>query len=233
VLFGASAVGWLESCGRPVLTDAMPSRPRSGRLTLAGAVVALALLAAACSGDDGDDAADSTSPVAESTVDPATTDDPTAMTIDIENPPDPVELPEIVAQEQPTGPEAEIVVTCLGLGDCEGAIAPDLIWPGAVIEGQSFPFAVLIDADLSGAEANFIHLGGADASGATFVGASLSGANLRGTDFTGADLTGADLTGADLSGAILIDAVIVGVDWRGVFFCETEMPDGSIRDDDC
>jgi uncharacterized protein YjbI with pentapeptide repeats len=58
-----------------------------------------------------------------------------------------------------------------------------------------------------------------------------------------ANLTGADLSGADLSGAvgtyvILWKANLSGVDLSGVNltdakFCNTTMPDGTVRNDNC
>jgi uncharacterized protein YjbI with pentapeptide repeats len=60
---------------------------------------------------------------------------------------------------------------------------------------------------------------GADLRGANFTSASLAISKLTDADLTGANLTLADLTGVDLKGANLNDAN----------FCQTTMPDGTVR----
>jgi hypothetical protein len=47
---------------------------------------------------------------------------------------------------------------------------------------------------------------------------------MIGTDFRGADLRKANLTNADLTGAKLKGAKL-----KGAIFCNTPMPDGSVR----
>jgi len=74
-------------------------------------------------------------------------------------------------------------------------------------------------------DANFEN---ADLSTALLDYSLLIGANLRGVNFSGAKLNFADLTDADLTGATMEDAVI-----RGVKFCNTTMPDGSINNSGC
>ena len=70
--------------------------------------------------------------------------------------------------------------------------------------------------------------------GSSFVGADLRRANfsrasVRGTTFLQADLTGASFARADLSNSIFVGAKTAGVNWRGAIFCNTLMPNGSLR----
>jgi uncharacterized protein YjbI with pentapeptide repeats len=84
--------------------------------------------------------------------------------------------------------------------------------------------AKLIDADLRQANLNYSRLINAD-----LTRANLADADLTGTNLTGADLTGANLTGADLTGANLHGAELEGADLTSAIFDNTIMPDGSIR----
>ena len=64
--------------------------------------------------------------------------------------------------------------------------------------------------------------------------ANLGGANLALTNLSGADLEGANLESTNLYGAILNRANMKNANMRnanidGVLFCNTIMPDGSIR----
>ena len=74
--------------------------------------------------------------------------------------------------------------------------------------------ADLTVADLSGADLRGADMGEANVSGAKLFAAKLSGAKLFAAKLSGADLRGADLRGADLS---------------SVVYCNTTMPDGSIK----
>jgi hypothetical protein len=102
-----------------------------------------------------------------------------------------------------------------------------------VLAGADLPGAALHHADLRGASVNYANLTGADLSWAQLGTTDLGHANLTNANmvhsfpieafFWGTNLTGADLTGADMSGAHL----------GGAIFCDTTMPDGSVRNDDC
>lgn len=97
----------------------------------------------------------------------------------------------------------------------EAAVARAL--PGTVVNGCDIkPFATCAGVDLSGA----------DLSRARLYAADLSGANLSGANLSNADLRGANLNNANLSGAIVTQAFLSVAD-----FCNTIMPDGSVRTD--
>ena len=122
-------------------------------------------------------------------------------------------------------------------------IQPNTSCPGADLRGAYLPFADLSGADLDRANlmgAALIHanlrdanlqrtslglavLGAADLTGADLRGASLTKANLADAELTNARLDHVDLTGADMTNA----------DTTGATFCQTRMPDGSVRNDDC
>ena len=68
--------------------------------------------------------------------------------------------------------------------------------------------AILVDAILVGADLRGANLVGANLRGADLVGADLVGANLVGADLRDADLTGANLRDADLTGANLTNTII-------------------------
>jgi hypothetical protein len=141
--------------------------------------------------------------------------------------------------------------TSIVVGDC--VIQPFTQCLDQVLVGADLPDADLAHADLRGAGVNYADLAGADLSwaqlGTTDLGhADLTNANLVhsfpieaffwGTKLTGADLTNADLSGAHLGGAILTGADLTGADLSGAdldgaILCDTTMPDGSVRSDDC
>jgi len=74
-------------------------------------------------------------------------------------------------------------------------------------------------------------------------GAQLEGANLSNSlmDYTqlidanlkNATLDGAHLIFSDMSGADLTGASMIGVHDRGIKFCNTTMPDGTVNNDGC
>ena len=102
-------------------------------------------------------------------------------------------------------------------------IEPRTQCPGANLSRTNLEGVFLIEADLSGANLRGSLLTGADLSAANLSGAILWGANLSDADLSNANLTGADLTGADLRRAGL----------SGTQFCNTTMPDGTVRNDNC
>jgi uncharacterized protein YjbI with pentapeptide repeats len=79
------------------------------------------------------------------------------------------------------------------------------------------------DCDLSGANLQGFNLTGLDLTGSDLFGARLSSANLGGVNLLGADLRRADLFNANTNGTI----------FRGALFCQTVMPDGNLRNDNC
>lgn len=101
--------------------------------------------------------------------------------------------------------------------------------------------AIFREADLTKASLFFADLDGADLSYAKLIEANLGGASMIGANLTGADLTRADLAGTYLDKANLTDAnlfeALIGDAEAGfayletAIFCNTTMPDGSIRTD--
>ncbi len=85
-----------------------------------------------------------------------------------------------------------------------------------------------LNADICDSE-----LEGVDLSGINLSGANLSRANLSGVHFSSADLTGAVLRLANLTNANFTNAVLeeVSLSYKPPIFCNTIMPDGSIRTD--
>jgi hypothetical protein len=100
--------------------------------------------------------------------------------------------------------------------------------------------AILIEADLSGAdlrEANLsrAYLGGADLREAILSGADLSGANLSEAilsraDLSGAYLNGAILSGANLSGADLREAILSGAYLNGAILSGANLSGADLRE---
>ena len=97
--------------------------------------------------------------------------------------------------------------------------------------------ANLRGANLQGADLRaslrYADLQGANLQGANLR-ASLWKANLRGANLQGADLRWAELWGADLREANLFKADIdINTSFKRAKYCNTTMPDGTIRNDDC
>jgi uncharacterized protein YjbI with pentapeptide repeats len=105
---------------------------------------------------------------------------------------------------------------------------------GGDFSGASLSRAVLVfaslnntdlrGADLSHADLSFGSIVAADATAADLTGADLADSNANGANFTDANLSGANLTNADLTGASLH-----GADLKGAVFCNTLMPNASVR----
>jgi len=107
--------------------------------------------------------------------------------------------------------------TVAGCGEPAGERA-DLSWQnlkGLNLTHKDFSFAILKEADLSGAVAEKASFYGAQMQGATFRGCDLRDADLLCTDLKGSDLRGADLRGACLDGANLAFANLSGADLSG------------------
>ena len=127
-----------------------------------------------------------------------------------------------------------LLITALGGGPHPYA-GPNLE-PFAILAEANLTGADLIGADLTGADLSFADLIGADLSDAdlsfallffaNLTGADLSSANLSFANLTGADLSSADLTGADLSFAILTGANLTGAQYDEF----TVFPSGDIWD---
>ena len=80
----------------------------------------------------------------------------------------------------------------------------------ADLTGANLSDAILIGANLAGANLSYAILSDANLTGANLSGANLSDAILSDANLTGANLSGANLTGARLSEAILSDANLTG-----------------------
>jgi len=93
----------------------------------------------------------------------------------------------------------------------------------ANLSGSDLRNASFRQADLENINLQDANLEGASFRDADLEDANLSGANLRLVYLAGANLAGANLTGADLS--------LVNLDTAS--YCQTIMPDGSVRNDDC
>ncbi len=124
------------------------------------------------------------------------------------------------------------------VGKCE--VAPGAECPGANMRG----------VDLSEIMYDYTNVGrpGGVLKGANLRGADFTGAKLHGVEFTAADLRDAILREADLSSTYLYQADLRGADLtrakflhadmeetklEGAIFCDTLMPDGTIRNDSC
>lgn len=150
----------------------------------------------------------------------------------------PVVVP-VVPDAHPSGikPEGATAAAKLDLcatsKDCHGVTARQIAWAGAPMADVDLSYAVMTGSYLAGLRAHGGQLQVANFSGSDLTGADLSDANLSGTDLTGTVLTGADLRGANLRGARLEGAIVDGLKLDGALICQTGMPDGSTRNDDC
>ena len=98
-----------------------------------------------------------------------------------------------------------------------GAFVPDHLT--LLKETKRCPRCDLTEANLKGANLRHTNLRHTE----------LQGANLRGTDLRGANLRDANLEGANLRGG----GNLLGANLKGVRFCYTTMPDGSVNNSDC
>ena len=90
---------------------------------------------------------------------------------------------------------------------------------------SSLANADLVNASFRNTDLKFTNLLATDFRNADLRGADLTDANAIKCDFRGADLRGANLTNLDLTRADLQDALIDDT----TIFCNTLMPDGSIK----
>jgi uncharacterized protein YjbI with pentapeptide repeats len=112
----------------------------------------------------------------------------------------------------------------LGNETLENSLRISLPLPEPLKKGANLEGANLKGANLKGANLKGTNLEGADLSGIIASDADLQKADLETVDLTiYADLTNANLTGADLTNANL----------EGAIFCNTTMPDGTVRNDGC
>ncbi len=149
-----------------------------------------------------------------------------------------------VAVSSPTGiPESESVFATaeaqrkLSAGDC--TVEPQARCEGADFEGMDLAAEQLGNhlqkdgVDLTGANLRFANMKGvnlhlADLTDADLTGADLTDANLNNVNFKNATLRGTNMTNANLSWANLR-----GADMEGAVYCNTLMPDGGTKNDDC
>ena len=92
----------------------------------------------------------------------------------------------------------------------------------------------LEESNLSNVNFHQVDLNTINLKKASLRSANLTQAILIETDLEGADLRGADLTGANLTGANLKNAHLPAKELlKGVRYCDTTMPDGNKKNDDC
>ena len=106
----------------------------------------------------------------------------------------------------------------------------------------------LVGADLSESSLKQINLQNSKLKGAWFTHSKMHGANLESAQLQGAlmdytilidanlknaNLDGAQMIFSDLTGANLTGASMKETETRGVTFCNTTMPDGSVNDSGC
>ncbi|NMF86281.1 pentapeptide repeat-containing protein [Nodosilinea sp. P-1105] len=135
--------------------------------------------------------------------------------------------------------------------------AEPLVINGCVIEpntdcthvGQGLKYKDLTNADLQGADFSGLTLHGSSLRGANLSQANLQGvefdmaalvdANLSDANLTDAYFSLSDVTGVNLQGAILTNVNLqharnaATVNLEGAQFCNTTLPDGSVRNDHC
>jgi uncharacterized protein YjbI with pentapeptide repeats len=102
--------------------------------------------------------------------------------------------------------------------------APRLSLKNSNLHLGSIDDSYLPGADLQGLDANFGAVVGSNLSHA-----DLTGANLSDFDFNGDNLTGANLTHANLSNGDFTGSDLTGANLTGVTYCNTLMPDGSVK----
>ena len=110
-----------------------------------------------------------------------------------------------------------------------GVSLNEMYAPGLSLKNAKLHLGSIDNSDLTGA-----NLQGLDANFGAVVGSNLShadltGANLSDTDFNGDNLTGANLTNANLSNGDLTGSDLTGANLTGVTYCNTLMPDGSVK----
>jgi uncharacterized protein YjbI with pentapeptide repeats len=110
-----------------------------------------------------------------------------------------------------------------------GADLSNVRLEGANLKSSTFRGTGLDEASLRGANLENTDLSGASLCKTKFGGANLSGAIFRGAFIEETEFSNADLSYADLKGAVGIEISYLD----GATFCETIMPDGSIRNDNC
>ena len=99
---------------------------------------------------------------------------------------------------------------------------------GADLSHANLTQAVLASANLAGADLSHANLGGADLGGADLHYAILVGANLYYAKLTGMDLTGANLTGANLAGADLARMDLTGANLTGANLTGADLIDANL-----
>tara|TARA_R110000787_G_scaffold263611_2_gene369423 strand:- start:388 stop:906 length:519 start_codon:yes stop_codon:yes gene_type:complete len=107
--------------------------------------------------------------------------------------------------------------------DLEGADMSEANLKGIILTNANVKGAWFTHSRMQGAQ-----LEGADLSNSLMDYAQLMDANLKNAKLDGAHLIFSDMSGADLTGASM-----KGVHDRGIKFCNTTMPDGSVNNDGC
>jgi hypothetical protein len=134
----------------------------------------------------------------------------------------PAQIQEILAKHQlwregkESGERADFTGALLVRANLAGANLTGVILADANLAGADLTRAYLMDADLTDA-----YFWGADLTGAFLTGANLAGANLTGAYIMDAYLMDADLTGAYLTGAILAGTYLAGADLTGALLGKT------------
>jgi uncharacterized protein YjbI with pentapeptide repeats len=125
----------------------------------------------------------------------------------------------------------------------------------ADLKDATLAFANLTSANFKNANLKDANLVGANLTDAILINSDLENTNLADADLTDSDLTGANLTDAiltdskmindnngiaganlteaNLTNADLTDADLTNANLEGAIFCNTTMPDGTVRNDGC
>jgi hypothetical protein len=108
--------------------------------------------------------------------------------------------------------------------------------PAVVLSGEAAKKKLLETNECSDCDLRGANLDGVDISGADLRSATLRGVSLRNTTMTNADLRWASLRHANFGTFGSLLGFEIGwdkADLKGAKFCNTTMPDGTIRNDDC
>jgi len=140
----------------------------------------------------------------------------------------------------PPGPNLNFSFCDLSSGKFTYADLHGTLLISAILNGRSFVFANLRNANLTNAAATYANFNGADFSNAVLINtylhgsilfsANLSGANFRNADITFTNIGSADLHGTDFTNADLSDATGGGANLLFAIYSNTICPDHTDSD---